>query len=469
MTQTKLSKFEIAAQPVKSFFVEMLTRDIELEDAILDLLDNCVDGIWRNKSPSGTRPYKGYKAEIEIRPNFFSISDNCGGIPRTNLDYAFMMGPSDGKKNVKRAGTVGVYGIGMKRAIFKLGKSAHVITRNNKKQYDIDISRDWIENEKFENLKVIQSDTTETEGTKIIVTDLNEEINKQFTEGIEEFTSKLASKISTNFAYIIEKGFEVKINPDIIPPKTTNLKFFTQINDDISIRPYVFETSIDGVDVFLTVGLTRSFLSTTEIAKEERMVDSSLQDAGWTVICNDRVVLEQNRDKLTGWGEDGVPAYHNQFRIIAGIVEFKSDDPSKLPTTTTKRGINADHPLYREIKTKMCEGTKIFTDFTNDWKKSGEVIDKQIDETPRLTLNEIKCVVHTSKILKPVTETAVPGAEYFPILPSQKKPDSTKQRIAFYREADEISAVAEFLKLKKWKPATVGEKCFERVYKETLP
>ena len=38
----------VTTRPVKRFFVDMLTRDIALEDAILDLLDNCVDGILRN-------------------------------------------------------------------------------------------------------------------------------------------------------------------------------------------------------------------------------------------------------------------------------------------------------------------------------------------------------------------------------------------------------------------------------------
>lgn len=35
--------------PTKEFFVGMLTRDIELNDAILDLLDNCLDGVVRQK------------------------------------------------------------------------------------------------------------------------------------------------------------------------------------------------------------------------------------------------------------------------------------------------------------------------------------------------------------------------------------------------------------------------------------
>ena len=76
-------------------------------------------------------------------------------------------------------------------------------------------------------------------------------------------------------------------------------------------------------------------------------------DAGWTIICNDRAVLYCDRTELTGWGEAGVPRYHTQFIAISGIVEFQSNDPAKLPTTTTKRGIDASSlPLFTGKKIK---------------------------------------------------------------------------------------------------------------------
>ena len=109
----------VDARPVKSFFIEMLTRDIELVDAILDLLDNCVDGILRTEGNSlDEKPYDGFNAKIMFDENSFSISDNCGGIPWKLHDYAFRMGkdPKDRDPNLQ---TIGVYGIGMKRAIFK--------------------------------------------------------------------------------------------------------------------------------------------------------------------------------------------------------------------------------------------------------------------------------------------------------------------------------------------------------------
>ena len=64
-----IQKTVARAFPAKHFFVEMLTRDIELQDAILDLLDNCVDGAMRqNKGRkfNSKKPYAGYQAWIDF-------------------------------------------------------------------------------------------------------------------------------------------------------------------------------------------------------------------------------------------------------------------------------------------------------------------------------------------------------------------------------------------------------------------
>jgi hypothetical protein len=60
--------------PTKRFFVSMLTRDIELKDAILDLLDNCVDGAMRlrKKQLDQATPFKGLAAELKISRRSFN-------------------------------------------------------------------------------------------------------------------------------------------------------------------------------------------------------------------------------------------------------------------------------------------------------------------------------------------------------------------------------------------------------------
>ena len=84
----------IDASPVKRFFVQMLTRDIELTDALLDLLDNCVDGILRSDSQQKSKeaPYTGFWAKILFSGEDFKIEDNCGGIPWSEHERAFRMG-----------------------------------------------------------------------------------------------------------------------------------------------------------------------------------------------------------------------------------------------------------------------------------------------------------------------------------------------------------------------------------------
>lgn len=69
------------ASPTKQFFVSMLTRDISLDDAILDLLDNCLDGAMRI-ADGDTVDYADHFVKIKLTRDEFSIEDNCGGIPR---------------------------------------------------------------------------------------------------------------------------------------------------------------------------------------------------------------------------------------------------------------------------------------------------------------------------------------------------------------------------------------------------
>ena len=467
MNKAKQTKYEsINASPVKSFFVSMLTRDIKLEDAILDLLDNCVDGILRYKRRNGNRPYEGFWANIKFDKDTFEISDNCGGIPWSLHDYAFRMGraldyPPDAP------GTLGVYGIGMKRAIFKIGKHCLISSRNGKDQYEVEISPEWLDDESNWDLSVNSARISMKEdGTTIVVGNLNRGIAEQFSEDAKKFKADLERMVSTQYAYIIDKGFEVRINDAPVKPRTVKIVFDRRPSEEIpSIRPYIFKTMTDSIEVFLTVGFTRPIPSQSEIMDEQEGKRYSSEDAGWTVLCNDRAVLYCDRSELTGWGEAGVPRYHTQFIAISGVVEFKSDDPGKLPTTTTKRGIDASSPLYLQIKNKMREGMRIFTDYTNKWKTREEESKKQIQKGARLSLVEIKAEAQRLPFSTTI-RSFPPGDQYKPKLPLPPRLEPTKRRISFVKEVAKIRTVAEFLGDLDMEPFEVGEKCFDIIYEE---
>ena len=52
--ELELPEDKVYANPTKKFFVEMLTRDIDLIDAIMDLVDNCIDGVHRQRKKKET-------------------------------------------------------------------------------------------------------------------------------------------------------------------------------------------------------------------------------------------------------------------------------------------------------------------------------------------------------------------------------------------------------------------------------
>ena len=361
----------VSAAPTKSFFVSMLTRDITLEYAILDLLDNCVDGINRAGRKGGQKPYDGFRADIKFDAASFSIVDNCGGIPWDQRDYAFRMGRPSEAEPV--SGSVGVYGIGMKRAIFKMGRRCTISTRSENNRYEIKITPEWLKDESTWEINVSRPEPSPGgAGTDITIDKLHDGIMKRL-EDAEDFHAALATAISTHYAYIMDKGFRVTINGKAIKPKTISILYNDQGRAGDVINPFVYKDEVDGVKVYLAVGLNGHIRSDTNLNKNLRAPTRSSENAGWTVLCNGRVVLYCDKTELTGWGEEKVPRYHTQFIAISGVVEFWSDDPSKLPTTTTKRGLDASSSLYLQVKNKMREGMKIFTTYTDKWKgKSNE-------------------------------------------------------------------------------------------------
>ena len=217
---------------------------------------------------------------------------------------------------------------------------------------------------------------------------------------------------------------------------------------------------------FLTVGFTEPPPSEEDINAEQEGKRYSSTNAGWTIICNDRAVLHRDRTELTGWGEARVPRYHTQFIAIAGIVEFHSTDAAKLPTTTTKRGIDASSSLYLQVKNMMRDGMLIFTNYTNKWKGNALESQRHIELGSEYTLDEIKKEFKNLK--KDNVRSGLRGKRFRPIVPlPENQEKSTKKRISYSKELDDIQTVQSYLfPEEEVKPSEVGEKCFDLILKE---
>jgi len=464
--QEDLDHSEANFQPSKRFFVSMLTRDIDLTDAILDLLDNCIDGALRviDKDIAMGTPYVGYEANITINENYFEIVDNCGGIPKKDWRYAFRMGRPDENKNNDQ-GTVGIYGIGMKRAIFKMGESATITSNSSSGAFNVIITPEWTRNQEWK-LPLNENDIDEksTFGTKIKISNLHETISQKFGEST--FVGLIKDQIKHSLSFIIQKGFTIRLNGDAIQNNPINI-----IVSENSIQPYIYKSQIGRVNIDLVVGFYRN-MSEDDSDDIDYELRRSSEDAGWTIICNDRVVLYCDKTHLTGWGIPPVPRFHPQFNAISGVVRFSSNYPEDLPITTTKRGVDLGSPLYNEIRNRMMEGTVFFTKFTNNWK--GDHLSegkKLLTNTRPISANEF-----LNKSVEELKKTNTGNwtnpnknsneHRFTPTLPKVKI-SSNNKRISFLKNEEDIATLSEYFFGEDDRPSSeVGEKCFDTILKE---
>ena len=140
---------KVDASPTKGFFIYMLTRDIDVRPAIVELIDNSIDGAKKIRKD---KEYKGLFIKINMSPDRFVIEDNCGGIDiETAQKYAFQFGRSSERESDSSGYFTGIFGIGMKRALFKLGKKFEVISKTTTEYFDLKVEVDeWINKPEWE-------------------------------------------------------------------------------------------------------------------------------------------------------------------------------------------------------------------------------------------------------------------------------------------------------------------------------
>ena len=454
----------IFAGPTKRFFISMFTRDIELKDAILDMLDNCVDGAMRHsgRDLNSADPYKGYWAKIEASPERFAMADNCGGIPRDiAAGSAFRLGRPDMERD-KALPTIGMYGIGMKRAIFKLGRDAKVHSQPEGGAFLVRYDKAWMdESNETWDLPIDWSAEQRAEGagTTITVEDLLPSVKEDFSTD-SSFLPALRDAISTYYGYIISKGFSVELNGTPVEPRILSLFATDDVGKD-AMAPYFLQGELDEVRYLVAVGFRRPLATETEI-DEEQDASRTSDDAGVTIICNDRVVTLNDKSRLTGWGDNNVPKYHNQFIAISGVMSFTSNNASKLPLTTTKRGVDAATEVYLTARNYAMEGLKGATSFTNKWKGMEEETERFFQNAKPMTVSHFERAIIAE--LSDVRE--VTAKRFNPRLPMPPAEKPTR-RVSFTRTAAEIAEVAAYLfDDRAKKPGDVGNECFSYVLKD---
>ncbi|MGH7963133.1 MAG: ATP-binding protein, partial [Candidatus Binatia bacterium] len=340
----------INASPTKEFFIHMLTRDIPLTRAILDLVDNSVDGARRLR-PTGN--YDRLWVRMELDAKHFRIADNCGGIPvDVARDYAFRFGRP--KEAQGTPGSMGQFGVGMKRTFFRLGRHFVVRSTTAESRFTVDVDVDeWMaDGESPENwhfkfseletgLHVKEKDT----GTIIEVDRLLPNVADTFA--LANFMNRLAEELSQAHALTLGRELAITLNSLLIKHDPQKLLASHKLKPSYVEKSYPSKVLVGKpgppVRVKLYAGVS----------------ERSLHDGGWYIFCNGRLILRADQTATTVWGErHKMRVYHPDFAYFRGYAYFDCDDGALLPWTTTKTGVDVDSPIYKAVQREMIEMTK---------------------------------------------------------------------------------------------------------------
>ncbi len=364
---------KVDASPTKAFFVNMITRDITLEDTILDLIDNSVDAAWRHEGGQAMGladnvDLSAYRISISASPQRFSITDNCRGMTLDDAaEHAFSFGRRASQELEEYS--IGVYGIGMKRAVFKLGtdiriRSTYTTADGDREAFAVSILvDDWLKNNDPPwDFDIDDDDELENDGVEVVVTSLNESTKTAFENPV--FVRNLRRMIARDYTLHLNRGFQIDINGSLVEGLPIELR---RSEEFAPVRvEYKDRAGEDEVMVEIIGGMAAPPPESIHPDDAEHG-DKSF---GWYVACNGRIVLAADKTTVSGWGMPNWPQWHRQYSGFVGIVLFTAANAAALPLTTTKRSVDASSGIYLGARRRMRDITKEWIAYTNARKQA---------------------------------------------------------------------------------------------------
>jgi len=365
---------QVDTRPTKRVVVDSLTRDATVRASVFDLIDNSIDAardtIFSELEPHEEHllpaSYRSFEISLELSGTKLKIKDNCGGISHDHLKSMVLR---FGERSDHELG-IGVFGVGLNRALFKLGQTSTLTTDTGLERAELvlDVPTYLMSDNWF--LPAQKLPSSGKRGTVIEITDLPAGISKDFAD--REWVQDLTEEIGRRYGQFISKGLAILVDSSPVPAKIMEIRQNSPFPGEYKI----FHAD-NGVSVHLEYGQLRDHRFSNEIGYDKVRNSQITDDYGWTVICNDRVILMSDRSLKTGWDS----GFHTEFYGFAGIARFVSADPANLPWKTTKTDVDLNNEAYLLALVDMRRFASMWRT-TVEKRKKGSAKGEKIGELP---------------------------------------------------------------------------------------
>lgn len=334
------------AVPSKRLFLSIIA-DYDLNKSICELIDNAFD-MWTRNRRSGP---VNIAVTLDRHENRIVVEDDAGGIEKDNL--TFIVGPGQSGSNATDD-TIGIFGVGTKRAVVALAKDVRITTRvQGGNTYQIEFDEKWIDEEEWAlplfQVADMQEGTTRVELARLRV-------------GIDpEEERLLRGHLGATYAkFLTMPEVGLTLNGERIEPR-----FFNQWSYPPKFEPRRYHGSMQspaGREVVLEVlaGLSNESSPTTG-------------EYGVYFYCNDRLVAPAMKTIDVGFARGLAGPPHPKISLTKVIVSIKGD-AGEMPWNSSKSDISTNHHTFLALHKWLVNVVSAFARISRTWQ--GEWPDK---------------------------------------------------------------------------------------------
>jgi histidine kinase/DNA gyrase B/HSP90-like ATPase len=352
------------ATPSKRLFLSIIA-DYDLNRSICELVDNALD-VWvrGGKAKDITIKITLHKGQQTI-----AVEDDAGGLDKTELRY--VVGPGQTGTNPTDE-TIGIFGVGTKRAVVALAQDIKIKTRHGKqKTHQVEFDETWLGDEDWE-LPVYEVDEI-AEGTTMV------ELQKLRVQVSDEVITQLKEHLKTTYArFLSNSRIALKVNGEKLAPQ-----FFENwaYPPGYSPRKYAgtLKTEDDRVIRVEAIG---------GLTKES---SPAAGEYGVYFYCNDRLIARALKTFDVGFikGLAGLP--HPKVSLTRVLV-FLNGDARSMPWNSSKSDISTKHDVFLALRDWLVQVVKDYASLSRIWMgawhekvfkyKTGTITEVKIDDFP---------------------------------------------------------------------------------------
>lgn len=360
--KTQVDKLD--AIPSKRLFLSIIA-DYDLPRSICELVDNGLDVWVRNKRATAIR----IQVTLDVGQQRIRVEDNAGGLPRAELRY--IVGPGQTGSSTTDE-TIGIFGVGTKRAVVALAQDIRIRTRHGKKEtYEVDFDDTWLSDESWE-LPLYEVDDI-GKGTTIV------DLQRLRLVLTDESVDQLREHLSATYAkFLVKEAVTIELNGVPVEPR-----FFDNWSYPPKYGPRRYHGQLKTAD--------GSQIDVEALAGLSNESSPAAGEYGVYFYCNDRLIARALKTFDVGFtkGLAGLP--HPKVSLTKVLVSLKGD-ARLMPWNSSKSDVSSKHEVFQALHTWLTQVVADYAQLSRIWMgdwpdkvfkhKTGSVVDVPVLDFP---------------------------------------------------------------------------------------